>query len=222
MSKKNIAVSAAIGLASLGLATSVFAHNDAYASAPVPVATQSPYASSADAGFVVGLEGGYADTHWNNFDAVINLLEPKINLKTKSNGFAGRAFLGYDFNQYFAAETGYVYLPKTTSDQADGSEIKNYAFDLLGKISVPVTTGLKLYAKAGLGYFSSTFTGLGPDETNRHVGPAFGVGAGYEVVPNLTVNLSWMRYSGNGKIQDNYQPNPDVVLLGLSYKFPTR
>lgn len=222
MSKKNIAISAVLGVASLGLVAPALAnYNDGYVQAPVPIATASPYATS-DAGFVIGLEGGYADTHWDNLESNA--------VSVSGTGFAGRAFLGYDFNQYFGVETGYIYLPTAEFRGKDGTpfanmaeDINNYAFDLLGKISIPVTSGLKLYAKAGVGYLHSG-TALFNDDSTSHVGPAFGVGAGYEVVPNLTINLSWMRYSGDGKLNGNgnYQPNPDAVLLGLSYKFPTR
>jgi opacity protein-like surface antigen len=225
MSKKNIAISMVLGVASLGLVTSTFAnsYNDGYIQAPVPVATASPYADSSfnAAGFVIGLEGGYADTHWDNLAVT--------HLSISDSGFAGRAFLGYDFNQYFGVESGFIFLPdaKFSVDNIDAdAKIRNYAIDLLAKVSVPVTSGFKLYAKAGAGYFNSKLSSSLPGEegqTNSHVGPAFGVGAGYEVVPNLTINLSWMRYSGHGKVfSDNYQPNPDVVLLGLSYKFPIR
>lgn len=216
---KKYAFPVVIGLAALSSTLSAVANNNYYddsyyTKAPIPVASPSPYYNTSDAGFVLGLEGGYADTHWDN----INFIGSSIS----DSGFAARAFIGYDFNQYFALENGYVYLPKATVDNFDAS-ISNYAIDLLGKISVPVTSGLRVYAKAGLGYLhSSENSNFFNENTVSHFGPAFGVGAGYEIVPNLALNLSWMRYSGNGDLNDNgnYQPNPDVVLFGLSYKIP--
>lgn len=185
-----------------------------YVKAPIPVASPSPYAVT-DAGFVFGLEAGYANTHWSNLDIQ--------GVSISDSGFAGRVFLGYDFNQFIGLETGYIYLPKSTADGFDGS-ITNYAFDFLAKLAVPVTSGLSLYAKAGLGYLRSNLSTDFNDGGDRStVNAAFGVGAGYEVIPNLALNLSWMRYTGNGSLNSSdYQPSPDALLFGLSYKIPMR
>lgn len=178
---------------------------------------------TAGAGFLVGVQGGYADTHWDNIGS--------YGVDTKDTGFAARGFLGYDFNRYFGLETGYTHLPKTNLEFQghDISDIKSYAIDLLAKLSLPVSNVFSVYAKAGGSYLHSKneISGF----SGSHIGPAFGVGAAYEVVPNLAIDLSWMRFSGNSKAgafnqdgnfvsSDSYQPNPDVVLLGVSYKFP--
>jgi opacity protein-like surface antigen len=217
MLKKPI-LNVAISLAALGLTTGALAdqydssNSGYYSRAPIPVAVPSPYEYS-DSGFVIGLQGGYADTHWNNFD----FINPGLN----GTGFAARGYLGYAFNKYFALENGYTYLPKATDDAGD--TIKNYAIDLLGKISWPVTSGFSIYAKAGGGYLYSKFDGInGVSGNNSHIGPAYGVGASYEIIPNLAIGLDWERFSGNGKVGDSsYQPQQDAVFLGLSYKFPT-
>ena len=172
-------------------------------------------------GFVVGVQGGYGDTHWSDL---------RNGSDVKDTGFAARGFIGFDLNQYFGIESGYTYLPKTTLKGVPSSEleIKNYAIDLLAKLSIPVTPVFSLYAKAGGSYLNSKLevSGLG-SSTETHIGPAFGVGAAYEVVPNLAIDLSWMRFSGGNAFKDSntgftqgYQPSPDVVLLGVSYKFP--
>ncbi len=177
------------------------------------------------AGFVVGAQGGYADTHWDDFSG-----NPGERSLVKDTGFTARGFLGFDFNKYLGLEAGYTYLPKVTVTGDDSSEIKNYAVDLLAKLSVPVTNVFSVYAKAGGSYLDSKLEIEGTDSrTNSHIGPAFGVGAAYEVVPNLAIDLSWMRFSGqtsqsNTPDTDHFygdrQPSPDVVLLGVSYKFP--
>jgi opacity protein-like surface antigen len=217
MSKKTLITNAIIGIASLGITVPVFANyyydNGYYAKAPIPVATPSPYAYDPSASaFVFGLEGGYADTHWDNVEV------PGMSIS--STGFTGRGYIGYEFNRYIGVESGFIYLPDASIDGVDG-DISNYAIDVLGKISVPISSGFDIYAKAGIGYFDSSGSGALSGFGGTNIGPAFGVGAGYELRPNLAVNLSWMRYSGNGKIADtDYQPNPDALLLGMSYKLP--
>lgn len=204
--KKSI-LTASVAIASLSMSA-----------AAVASYSTNDFFSGNDAGFVVGVQGGYADTHWDNQD-------PENTLNVKDTGFTARGYVGYDINRYLGLEAGYTYLPKTTFN---GGDIKNYTIDLLAKLSVPVTNVFSLYAKAGGSYFNSKGkatdpeTGVNLSGTNTHVGPAFGVGAAYEVVPNFAIDLSWMRFSGQGKQDSDYQPNPDVVLLGVSYKFPTR
>ncbi len=221
---KKPAVCIALGLVGLSCAPSTLAggnyygysYSNQYSEAPVPIAIAPPYVYS-DSGFVLGLQGGYGNTHWSNinFDDVIDFSD---------GGFAGRAYLGYDINKFFGFEGGFTYLPKATSDFG---HITNYAFDILAKLSLPVTGGFSIHAKAGGGFFHSSVDDdivevVGGSTSRSHFGPVFGVGAAYEIIPNLAIGLDWERYSGNGKISSSsYQPSPDVVFLGLSYKFPT-
>ncbi|HVV68138.1 MAG TPA: outer membrane beta-barrel protein [Gammaproteobacteria bacterium] len=220
MMLKRPILNVAISLAALGLTTGALAgqydssNSGYYSPAPIPVAVPSPY-EYKDSGFIIGLQAGYADTHWDNIDNLVPNLD--------GDGFAARGYLGYAFNKYFAVESGYTYLPKATGD--DGVSITNYAIDLLGKISWAVTPGLSIYAKAGGSYLHSNIdTNIknAPNGSNGHIGPAYGVGASYEIIPNLAIGLDWERFSGNGKVGDSsYQPQQDAVFLGLSYKFPT-
>ena len=180
--------------------------------------------SDNTAGFIVGIQGGYAETHWSDaplFSILNSSISDDSIFNIKDKGFTTRGFIGYDFNQYFGLETGYTYLPSTKVNFFDQSyKIKNYGIDVLGKLSVPVTNVFKVYAKAGGVYLHSKTDIADLDNTSTsHIGPAFGVGAAYEIIPNLSIDASWMRFSGNTDI-NNYQPSPDVFLLGASYKFP--
>lgn len=235
------------GAAALGLSTIALANGGGYGVAPVaPVDT--------GAGFVIGAQGGYADTHWDNVLNSFNLVDTididgvadTVTSDVKDSGFAARLYLGYDVNRFFGIEAGYVFLPNakvTLTDTSSGlsttPKIKNYAIDILAKLVVPVAEGFGIYAKAGGAYFhskydpnSGTFTNLdGVTQSNfsntSHFGPAYGVGAFYEFNQNVGIDLAWMHYSGdnrmftsNGNINTDYQPNPDLALLGLYYRFP--
>jgi opacity protein-like surface antigen len=200
-------------------------------------------------GIVIGVQGGYANTHWDNVENIGNnpisddLFEDVDSSTSKDDGFAGRVYLGFDITPFFGIESGYAFLPNAniTTFFEDGTDvagnIKNYAIDVLAKLMIPVVNGFSVYAKAGAGYFHSdfqNFSSTNPDievdnsnDSASHIGPAYGVGAAYEVIPNLVVDLSWMRYSGDnhlfnndGSFNNDYQPNPDLILVGISYKFP--
>lgn len=216
---------AAVAVAALSLTTVSFAggytncygdqcgNNKYYTAAPVPVATAAYYPVSGQ-GFVIGVQGGYADTHWSNLD----VFDPTLS----GTGFAARGYLGYDFSKYFGLETGYTFLPKADDDF--GNSIHNYAIDLVGKLSVPVVDGFSVHAKAGGSYLHASIDNniAGADDNASHFGPAYGVGASYDLTPNFALGVDWMRYSGNGKIgSSDYLPQQDAVFLGLSYKFQT-
>lgn len=208
----NVAIGLAVlGLSSAALAGGYYNNGNYYAAAPIPVATPGPY-QYADAGFVLGVQGGYADTHWDNIDSNID-----------SDGFTARGYLGYAFNKYFQIESGYTYLPKAKGGD-DGQEINNYAIDLLGKLSVPITPSFSVYAKAGGSYLHANLSQPinGDDGSRYHIGPAYGVGAQYEIAPNWALAVDWERFSGQGSLtSSDYLPQQDAVFLGLSYKFAT-
>lgn len=216
-------IATTVGIAALGMSAAALANGSFNAPA------SSGVFGNSGAGFVVGVQGGYANTHWSNLDGFVNTLFGTNVSSTDDDGFAARGFIGYDFNKFFGLEAGYTYLPTSTTtitvagNSASG-DIDSYGLDLLGKISVPVTPVFKIYAKAGLGYLHAStsgnlFAGAGP---SSHTGPAYGVGASYEIVPNLAIDASWLRYSGQGDVSSsNYIPEADVALIGLSYKFPT-
>lgn len=265
MTTRKILTNAAVALSALGLTSMAFANGGTFAPEPGPMPQAQPQSA-----FYIGASAGWGDTHWDNiFDATRTITNfggfaganLTTTLNSKDTGFAGRAFVGYDFNKYLAIEGGWTYLPTSKVDGSmtisnilvpgvttgSGSfKIKNYAFDLMGKVTAPLGDGLSIYAKAGVNYFrskisstSGAFTGATFDNGKSkadHWGPVFGVGAQYEIFTNLFVNVDWMRFSGDGQVQPKlvqtgtnlpdviingkYQPNPDVIMGGLTYKFP--
>ncbi len=243
--QKKSLVLALAAAGALGLSSVALANGGGFGAAPVAPA-------DTGAGFVIGAQGGYADTHWDNTLNFFNLINTigadgdDVSSDVKDSGFAARLYLGYNVNHNFGIEAGYVFLPNakvTLTDNTSGDsqtiKIKNYAIDLVAKLMVPVSDGFGLYAKAGGAYFhstydpnSGTFTNLdgvtqSSYDTASHFGPAYGVGAFYEFNQNIGIDLSWMHYSGNnqqfdsnGNLNTDYQPNPDLALLGIYYKFP--
>ncbi len=227
MLKKSV-ITATVSAAVLSMSATAFAGSydsyGSYNSAPA-------FNATSDAGFVIGVQGGYGNTHWDN---VAGLGSSSI-FSVKDTGFAARGFVGYDFNKCFGLELGYTHLPTTKitwsiPDTSGTLNISSYGIDLLGKISLPVTPVFKIYAKAGLGYLHASSSGLDNFDgdnngsgSSKHLGPAYGVGASYEIIPNLAIDATWLRYSGqNNQNSSNYIPDADVGLIGLSYKFPTQ
>lgn len=190
-------------------------------------------------GFYVGLEGGYGYTHWaDSFDDLIAIAP---NATTTDEGLTARLLLGYDFNRYFGLESGVIMLPEasidgdTPTNVSVSGNITNYAVDLFAKFMLPFNNIFGLYAKLGANYFVSNgsdsvvFPGVTVTDQSsiHHFGPAFGAGAYFHIVPNLTGNIGWLHYTGNSSIFNNsnddndqdFQPNPDAFMIGLTYKF---
>lgn len=221
--KKLLVVSA---VAVLGLTSAAFAGGLPEEMPAAPVA-----ASVNDSGIYLGLNAGYGLTHLND---LANSSIEGVNTTGvhKDNGLVGRVFAGYDINRYFAVEGGYSYffnkanLDFVTTTQGhhnriktvsgNSGDIKTMAFDLMGKIKAPVCDSFDLYAKLGGSYLMSRIDGLG---NNNNFNLAYGAGADYSITPDVIVSLDWLRLNGSAKLNGNYQPNADLLMVGLRYKF---
>ena len=214
---------------------------------PLPLPDeQCPYNG---AGFLGGLQAGYGNTHWSIDQNNVNLTESPDTIldpnSVSNDGIAARVYVGYDFNYYFGIESGYTYLPQVsasgvqiqnrTAEEVEG-KISNYTIDLLAKVMFPATDKFGVYVKGGGAYYRSGasgflfFSGDGEDdESLNNIGLALGLGIFYHIVPNLSADISWMRYYGSGDVFTTTQnpdgvtqPNPDAFLLGVFFKFSPR
>jgi opacity protein-like surface antigen len=193
-------------------------------SAPNPV-------SNSDAGFYLGVEGGYGNTNWKNYD-MANL----AGVSTKDdNGAVGRAFLGFDINKYFAIEGGYTYFfnrPKFTLGTLENKVKKTQSYDCMIKGKIPVSQDFDFFGKIGVNYLVSTFdtdtyVSATPNQklivkrSSYNVG--FGAGLDYSITPNLILDFEWLRFNGDAKCSypssdSNFQPHTDMFMIGLRYK----
>lgn len=188
----------------------------------------SAFATNGSPDIYVGGQLGYGDTHWNNISGIANdsFLGNSVNIS--DDGLAAGAYAGYDINQYFAVEGGYVYFPRTkvTTNSvvsvippqsfSDTASLDTYGLDAVGKITVPVVCNLGVFAKAGVGYLHTSSNDFG---STGNVNLVYGFGAQYQVVQNLFADVSFTRFNGDSKFNDHYQPDADLYAAGLSYKF---
>ncbi|EKE01981.1 MAG: outer membrane protein [uncultured bacterium] len=191
----------------------------------------APAAMTSDAGIYVGINGGWGLTNWKNFGDRTGVITNISN----DNGVVGRAFVGYDFNRYFATEFGYSYFfnqPKLNAGSTTDYKIsRTQTLDLVGKGKLPVVDNFDLYAKLGVGYMMSkvkletTTEGIANFSGNRNVfNVVYGAGADYYITPNVIANVEWLRVNGSAKFnstddQKKYQPYTDAFMVGLRYKF---
>ncbi len=211
--KKLLVVSA---IAALSLTSVAFAGGlpEEMPAAPAAVA-------SSDTGAYFGISGGLGLTNWKT----LNVAGSSIG---SDNGVVGRAFLGYDMNRYFAVEAGYTYFfnqAKFNEGAVQTNKAKlTHDVDLMLKGKLPVVENFDLFAKVGVNYL---MTKLDKDklfgnttETNRKAfNVGYGAGADYYITPNVIASVEWLRFNGNAKQDNKYQPNTDAFMVGLRYKF---
>lgn len=190
-----------IGVMALGFCSGALASGVQYA-------PPAPAAPAWNPGVYLGLQAGYGMTYWDNL--------PSAHFSVKDeDGFAGRVYLGYDFHPNFAIEAGYTMWfnePKINGVKGDYP----WAIDLVGKIKAHVVDQFGLYAKAGVDYlYSKQNANTNKDSFNV----VYGVGAFYDFTPNISADLSWTRYGGSSKFNNDYAPYMDLFALGVQYKF---
>jgi opacity protein-like surface antigen len=226
-----------------------------------PMQTFSPEAFAP--GFYMGVYVGYADTNLEGwFDGTVaDQNGPYIQTSTHSStGPAAAIDFGYDISKLFAVEAGYTsvinkteifnFTSRTTPNLIRISDVTTRAVDLVGKLKGRIGDNFELYAKAGLGYLmtnglqdgdanskTQTTTMVFLNNIENNLCLAYGLGAAVNVTKNLSLDLSWMHYSGRPalKISSNLivdpnqngspmvisdtQPGLDFYGLGLTYKF---
>jgi len=199
-----------IGVVALGVASLAFANGDA-------CYTPAPYSPTV----YVGLQGGLG------ISGFASQKDHSANLGVKHDyGFAGRLFAGYNFHKHYAVEAGYTYwFRKTRVDNAGAiGRVKNWALDLVGKIKTPLVDQFGLYAKAGIDYLHTKWTGVKyPVNAHKSFGNfnvVYGVGATYDYTKNISADVSWTRYNGYSRYaSEKYQPHADLYAIGVMYNF---
>lgn len=198
-------------------------------------------ANAATPGVYVTGQLGYANTHMGsktNFHD--HYLDLGKNKNLSNNGLAGRVALGYQFNQNFAVEVGYLQLNDKKVDmtqhlfdkmQGNASlNLQQHAIDLVGKGIIPVSQNFNVYGKLGLAYLT-TDVNLKVKEGNLDANlnlnhytniaehkwaPEAAIGVSYDITPNVSVDASLTHIQPLG---NNKPGNIDFAAVGLGYNF---
>ncbi|MES2141973.1 MAG: outer membrane beta-barrel protein [Pseudomonadota bacterium] len=203
-------------------------------------------ANAAAPGVYVTGQLGYANTHMNNKTNISAISEAaKLDFKPdaadatnlSNNGLAGRLAIGYQFNQNFAVEMGYLQLNKKKVNGTIGADLtpasislKENAIDLAGKAILPIANNLNVYGKLGVAYLTTTVNGKTTENGNpatydlngaaniaKHKwAPEAAIGVSYDITPNVSVDTSWTRIQPVG---NNRPGSIDFVAVGLGYNF---
>lgn len=163
-------------------------------------------ANAAVAGPYLGVQGGWADTHWDNNTN-------GIGSDANSENIAGRIFTGYQFNPYFAAEIGLLWPHNATNL---GVTVKELATDLNVKGIIPLAHNFNLYGKAGAAWVHANISGYGFSDSANKVYPEAGAGLSYDITPNVPLDISYTRIQS---LNNNSIPSIDFIAAGIAYNF---
>src|ERR1700692_2420115 len=168
--------------------------------------TLSPTAFADDAGWYIGANAGEARTRIDDARITGGLLGDGFTVTSISDDdhhFGFKAFGGYEFNRYFALESGYFNLGRfgfTANTVPAGTlhgDIKLMGFNLDAVGSLPLGDNFSLFARGGLNYADAkdSFAGTGSvaviNPSPRKWAPnyKFGFGAEYDFTRNVGMRI---------------------------------
>ena len=189
----------------------------------------------AHEGWLAGIEASYVETDFTTrTQNVFTFLGSRLGTSrssSNSDGWGGRAFLGYQFIPYAGVELGITKIEDVKLKNIFGVpganvKIRPVAGDLVAKAIMPFDI-YSIFAKAGIAaaHVSTSAnstakaitTPLGtptlPSSDTRYR-PIYGIGAGIDLSQDFTLTGSWTQISGSGRIEDM-----TFWSLGLIYFF---
>lgn len=185
----------------------------------VALGLASSAAVAAVPGFYVGGKAGQANTHYTTSTGGLT-----STTGLSSKGMSGAVLGGYQFDQNWALELGYHALPDATFNGMNGTAtngtLTQNSWSFMAKGIVPFESGFEGYAKLGLARTSaSPDANLAARSTlfprkQTATSLAYGVGVGYDVNCNLSVDASWQRVASKNSIR-----NSDMLAVGFTFHF---
>ncbi len=169
-------------------------------------------------GLYIGGQAGYAHADYD--------LGEFVNTHFRDDDFAGRIYLGYQFNENVGLESGFAMF--TNSDlPADFGDIKTAHWDLLLKVGTPFgNSGFRGDIKGGIAHVMTDFDAGNlansldiTDDSNRKIRAVAGAGISYNLNHNVAVDVSYLHVFGDPQNNAFSTPNNDMVTLGLSFLF---
>jgi hypothetical protein len=224
-----------LSLLLLGFVSQVLAYDDdsyAYTSG-------STYFEPA---FYIGAQGGYAradeGSALKQLADYIYGLGGTASKEVRQGGFGARGHLGYSIARFLAIETGYSYFAKNRYEASSyvsvdsnnlNIKVATWALDLVAKVILPIND-FSIYGKAGAAYVNTQFNDDANNASYRHIAirPTYGVGIGYNINNNISIDAVWSTIDGRSQINDmnaidskldKVTPTCRLYTLGLTYKF---
>lgn len=233
MSVKKLITLVTASIASVGVTSAIVAGGPDYALTP-----------SYSGAYVEGNMIGYAYHPWqSDVTTVPGTLGNFALISSSCRGNGGFTFgdnLGYQFNQYFALEGGWFYLPKAkfTTVYPETFTIKGSIAYAALKVMAPVCENTHVFGKIGVSYTYNRFRHIvleSSDLTNvstltdvnnvtsrsNYLNPLFAAGVQYYFTPDWTINAQYAFVPGYRSVSFSgfVAPVAHLFTVGVGYKF---
>ncbi|KAA0017837.1 outer membrane beta-barrel protein [Salinicola corii] len=176
-----------------------------------PLLLMTPTAQAANAdGLYLGIGGGYGEVASSDSDIGKFAGADGSNYRVDDDDSVYKAFVGYEYNPYFATEAFYADLGKPNLIRGGNVvdlKSKAYGLSLVGKL--PVGAGFELFAKAGMARWETDARGnLGAAsndlDDNDGIDPVYGAGVQFRY-QHLLLRTEYERYDFDSDFQvDTY------------------
>ncbi|WP_110648304.1 outer membrane beta-barrel protein [Salinicola peritrichatus] len=164
---------------------------------PLLFVTPAAQAANAD-GLYVGIGGGYGKVQSSDSEVGKFADASGGNYHIDDDDSVYKAFVGYEYNRYFATEAFYADLGKPNIIRGGNVvdlKSKAYGLSLVGKL--PIAAGFELFAKAGLARWDVDARGdLGDGndlDDNDGIDPIYGAGVQFHY-QHFLVRTEYERY----------------------------
>lgn len=207
-------------------------------------------AAHADGLYVLasgGMSNFNLDVSRNDFSDVLEGSIAQVNSSSlDKSDTAFKLQLGYQFNENFALEGGYVdlgqaeykanYTDVLNAKGKSSASIGAKGWNIDGLLTLPINAGFSIFFKAGLiwadvdgSWKDFPYTGtVGRAQTfstsEKKVKPNVGIGVAYNFYKNFSARAEVERFDnlrikGDEELDFNVKANVDLYSLGLSYQF---
>jgi OOP family OmpA-OmpF porin len=147
--------------------------------------------------------GGFGQAHWRPGC-------PSTVATCDDTNTALRAFAGYQLSPMFAAEVAFTNLGKAGGPNF---EVKGHAWEASGIAAWPVVGPVSVYGRLGIYRGVAKGGGIQAGRTESNYGPTYGLGAQFDLIPNLGLRAEWQAYPG---VAGSTITDSDVNVISLS------
>ncbi len=175
---------------------------------------QSTPATAGNTGFYAGLGAGRSHADIGS-GGIAGSADKEDN--------AWKAFGGYQFNQYFGVEGGYVDLGKASVNGATGfgtTDSKAWQAGVIG--SLPVTPQFAFTGKLGVARTdtdtSGSNAGIAFGGSDRETAPTYGLGMRYDFTKAFAVRGDWDRYRVSSASMGG-KSDTDLYSVSAQFRF---
>ncbi|MDE2585366.1 MAG: outer membrane beta-barrel protein [Betaproteobacteria bacterium] len=178
---------------------------------------------------------GQASTKINKTDldnSLVNAGVTGLSSSTKETDTAYKLQLGYQFNQYFAVEGGYVNLGEakysasfTGGNGKATAKVDGWNIDAVGIL--PLNDQFSLFGKLGTfaAHTKVDASASGPggaasvSDSANNWSTHYGVGASYAFTKSVAVRVEYEKFDRVGKDNSTGKADVDLWSVGVAYKF---